>query len=101
MRLKALGKAPITRRAMREALPLSAPMSITLRHTWASATRAPSAGSVPSSSALAQPCASATALTAPALVPLMASKCRRPSASSVSSTPQVKAPWAPPPCRAR
>ena len=36
-----------------------------------------------------------------ALVPLTASIARRPSSSSASSTPQVKAPWAPPPCSPR
>ena len=50
---------------------------------------------------LAQPLARATALTAPALVPLRPSKPRRPSSRRASSTPQVKAPWEPPPCRAR
>src|SRR5215207_8197780 len=38
---------------------------------------------------------------APALVATMPSKSRRPSSSSRSMTPQVKAPWAPPPWRAR
>jgi hypothetical protein len=37
---------------------------------------------------------------APALVALMALVDRRPSSSMASSTPQVKAPCAPPPCRA-
>src|SRR5262249_23606955 len=41
------------------------------------------------------------AFTAPAEVPEMPSISRRPSSSSWSSTPQVKAPCAPPPCRAR
>ena len=36
----------------------------------------------------------------PALVALMALVDRRPSSSSASRTPQVKAPCAPPPCRA-
>ena len=38
---------------------------------------------------------------APALAPVMASIAIRPSARIASSTPQVKAPWAPPPCKAR
>src|SRR5690554_5587511 len=38
---------------------------------------------------------------APALVPLTASMAMRPSSRSRSSTPQVKAPCEPPPCRAR
>ena len=41
-----------------------------------------------------------TAFMAPALVALIASMSSRPSSSSLSSTPQAKAPWAPPPCRA-
>ncbi|MCY1429722.1 hypothetical protein D9M71_456520 [compost metagenome] len=48
-----------------------------------------------------RPWASTTAFIAPALVPLMPSKSTRPSSSRASSTPQVKAPCAPPPCRAR
>src|SRR5262249_16856899 len=47
------------------------------------------------------PSASMTALTAPADAPEMPSIPIRPSSSSWSSTPQVKAPWAPPPCSAR
>src|SRR5579871_5853822 len=38
---------------------------------------------------------------APALVALTPSMLTRGSSSNRSSTPQVKAPWAPPPCRAR
>ena len=38
---------------------------------------------------------------APALVPLTASNASRPSSIRASSTPQVKAPCEPPPCRAR
>ncbi len=38
---------------------------------------------------------------APALVPLIAAMGKRPSSSKASSTPQVKAPCAPPPCSAR
>src|SRR5205085_3509779 len=37
----------------------------------------------------------------PALVALMPSKAMPSSSRRRSSTPQVKAPWAPPPCRAR
>ena len=48
-----------------------------------------------------QPCASTTAFIAPALVPLRPSNAIRPSSSNASSTPQVKAPCAPPPCSAR
>src|SRR5690606_1691075 len=47
------------------------------------------------------PAAMTTALIAPALAPLMPAISRRSSSSSRSSTPQVKAPCAPPPCRAR
>jgi hypothetical protein len=43
------------------------------------------------------PAASATALMAPALAPLAPSKARPSRSSSASSTPQVKAPCAPPP----
>ena len=47
------------------------------------------------------PAARAAAFIAPALVALMPSIPRRSSSSRRSSTPQVKAPCAPPPCRAR
>src|SRR6516165_6780935 len=46
------------------------------------------------------PSARATAFIAPALVPLTAAMCSRSSSRSRSSTPQVKAPCEPPPCRA-
>src|SRR5262245_9295534 len=49
----------------------------------------------------ASPEASATALTAPALVPLIQPNSTFSFWRSWSSTPQVKAPCAPPPCRAR
>ena len=49
----------------------------------------------------ASPSASITALMAPADAPEMPSISSRPSSSRWSSTPQVKAPWAPPPCSAR
>src|SRR5262245_56719610 len=49
----------------------------------------------------ARPAASATALTAPALVPLSQPGSIVASSSSRSSTPQVKAPCAPPPSSAR
>ena len=39
-------------------------------------------------------------LEAPALVPLRPSMNKRPSLINRSSTPQVKAPWEPPPCKA-
>src|SRR3984885_1908403 len=48
-----------------------------------------------------RPSASITAFTAPADVPEMPSMTSRSSHSNCSSTPQVKAPWAPPPCSAR
>src|SRR5580692_10556102 len=48
-----------------------------------------------------RPSASITAFTAPADVPEMPSMASRSSLRSCSSTPQVKAPCAPPPCRAR
>src|SRR6478752_4930722 len=49
----------------------------------------------------ASPSASMTALTAPADAPDMPSIVSRPSSSRWSSTPQVNAPSAPPPCSAR
>src|SRR5262249_6159374 len=49
----------------------------------------------------ARPAASATALTAPALVPLSQPSSIVSSSSSRSSTPQVKAPCAPPPSSAK
>jgi hypothetical protein len=49
----------------------------------------------------ASPCASASAFIAPALAPLTPSKPRFSSSSRRSRTPQVNAPRAPPPCRAR
>lgn len=48
-----------------------------------------------------RPSASSTPFTAPALAPLMAAIGKVGSASRRSSTPQVKAPKDPPPCRAR
>src|ERR1700757_75477 len=48
----------------------------------------------------ARPEASSTALTLPALAPLMASKAQTGSSNSRSSTPQVKAANEPPPCKA-
>jgi len=51
----------------------------------------------PSRPPSAEPSASTTALTAPALVAVMPSKASRPSSSRRSSTPQVNAPWLPPP----
>ena len=48
-----------------------------------------------------KPSASTTAFIAPALVPLISAIASRPSSSSRSSTPQVSAPCAPPPCSAR
>src|SRR5580704_542935 len=48
-----------------------------------------------------RPSASITAFTAPADVPEIPSMASRSSLSSCSSTPQVKAPCAPPPCSAR
>jgi hypothetical protein len=50
---------------------------------------------------LIKPSASITALTAPAEVPEMPSIASRSSQSNCSSTPHVKAPCAPPPCKAR
>ena len=60
-----------------------------------------SAARAPSRSPLINPWARTTAFMAPALVPLTPSKPIRPSSRSWSSTPQVNAPWAPPPCKAR
>src|SRR5688572_3941345 len=48
-----------------------------------------------------RPWASTTAFMAPADVPEIASMCSHGSCSSLSSTPQVKAPCAPPPCKAK
>src|SRR6185312_14481509 len=48
-----------------------------------------------------KPSVKTTPFMAPALVPLMPSMKMRPSRISRSSTPQVKAPCAPPPCSAR
>ena len=48
-----------------------------------------------------KPCASTIALTAPALDAVIPSNARRLSSRRRSSTPQVKAPWLPPPCNAR
>src|SRR2546427_714456 len=84
------------------------PMVPTPSHSSVSVARASSApsawaatGSLSWRAALAKPWARATAFMAPALVPLMPSKTRLPSSSSASSTPQVRAPCEPPPCRAR
>src|SRR5262249_46407576 len=71
------------------------PALATASHTALSFTRA--AARPPS----ARPAASATALTAPALVPLSQPGSIVSSSSSRSSTPQVKAPCAPPPSSAR
>src|SRR6516164_2111653 len=49
----------------------------------------------------AKPSASRTALKLPALVAVTPSKVRRSSSRRRSSTPQVKALWLPPPCRAK
>src|SRR5271156_1401970 len=56
-------------------------------------------GSLPST--FARPQANTAALTAPALAALMPSNAMRSSSSKRSRTPHVKAPCAPPPCRAR
>src|SRR5262245_10741399 len=71
------------------------PALATASHTALSLARA--AARPPS----ARPAASATALTAPALVPLSQPGSIVSSSSSRSSTPQVKAPCAPPPSSAR
>src|SRR5271170_5379081 len=55
----------------------------------------------PSRPPAAKPSANTTALTAPALVPVMPSKLSRFSSRRRSSTPQLKAPWLPPPWSAR
>ena len=54
----------------------------------------------PSTLPLAHPEASTAALIAPALVPLIARMSSLGSSNRRSSTPQVKAPWEPPPCKA-
>jgi hypothetical protein len=61
--------------------------------------RQPLAGAV--GLAVGEAAASTTAFMAPALVPEIASKDSLPSSIRASSTPQVKAPCAPPPCSAR
>ena len=48
-----------------------------------------------------KPCASTTALIEPALVAEMPSTVSWSSSRKRSSTPQVKAPWLPPPCNAK
>ena len=55
----------------------------------------------PSRPPFIQPSANTTAFMAPALLPLRPSNSMPVSSSSASSTPQVKAPCEPPPCRAR
>ena len=60
-----------------------------------------SAARAPSAPPAAWPSASTAAFIAPAEVPEMASISSQGSSSRRSSTPQVKAPWAPPPCKAR
>ena len=60
-----------------------------------------SAFSAPCRPSFGSPCASTAAFIAPAEVPEMPSKASRPSSRIASSTPQVKAPCAPPPCSAR
>ena len=71
------------------------PALATASHTARSLVRAPAR---PTS---ARPAATATALTAPALVALIQAKSSVSSSSRRSSTPQVKAPCAPPPSSAR
>jgi hypothetical protein len=70
------------------------PASLTLRQNLSKLARASSRPPC------ASPEASRTAFMAPALDPLTASKMMLSSARSRSSTPQVKAPRAPPPCKA-
>ena len=70
------------------------PSRLARRQKVSSSLRAPS---IPPSS---QPSTITTAFMAPALAPVIASTARRPSSRRASSTPHVKAPWAPPPCRA-
>ncbi len=60
-----------------------------------------SAALAPSTPPCSQPLAITAAFIAPAEVPEMPSIFSQGSSISRSSTPQVKAPWAPPPCRAR
>ena len=82
-------------RSRRAAAPAALPPKLAARQKSASRCRASSGPP------RASPSASITAFTAPAEAPEMPSMASRPSASSWSSTPQVKAPCAPPPCRAR
>src|SRR5262245_37206612 len=74
---------------------LAAAMWLMRRQKCSSDMRAPSGPSI------IRPWATTAAFIAPALVAEMPSIAKRPSSSSRSSTPQVKAPCAPPPCRAR
>ena len=60
-----------------------------------------SAALAPSTPPCSRPLAMTAAFIAPAEVPEMPSICSQGSSISRSSTPQVKAPWAPPPCSAR
>src|SRR5262245_43590646 len=73
-------------------------------HLAACATRCQKSASAriaPSRPPTVRPWASTTAFMAPALVALMPSISNRGSFRRRSRTPQVKAPWAPPPCSAR
>ena len=79
---------PVIMRSSGESAPTS-------RHTAARVSRAASGPPVTS------PEARATALTAPALVPVTASRSKRSASRRRSRTPQVKAPCDPPPCSAR
>src|SRR5271165_571456 len=69
--------------------------SETRRQNVSSASRAPAAPP------FAKPSTSTAAFMAPADVPEMPSISSHGSSSRRSSTPQVNAPWEPPPCRAR
>jgi hypothetical protein len=63
--------------------------------------KASSASRAPARPPAAKPEASTAAFIAPAEVPEIASMSSQVSSSRRSSTPQVKAPWLPPPCSAR
>ena len=80
------------------------PISINERNEPSSATRFQNRASrerAPSRPPSTNPHASNTALTAPALAPLMVSSSMVVSSKSRSRTPHVKAPNEPPPCSAR
>ena len=91
-RVVIVSRTPIIRSKMPRCMGVSCPPMLTRCQKASSLARAPSAPPA------CQPSASAiSAFIAPAEAPEIASMARRPSSSSASSTPQVKAPCEPPP----